>query len=397
MKLRLGSRERGGVPALLLFLISVRVVRAVPDAGFSFGGEARARYEYYQNAQWGQGPQDDNGYWLQRYLLHMAYENGQGTRLCAELGSSLENGRTGGPRATDEDRLDLHQAYLDIPAGSDKATLRLGRQEMAFGSSRLVSVRESPNVRLAFDGLRGTYVSGGWRVDAIASRPVETNPDSFDDATDRDRALWGCYAVTDCPFLPGGKIDVYYLGLRRTLAVFDQGLAAEERHSFGTRLWGRSAGWDYNWEFVWQCGHFGGGDIRAWTVATDTGFSPAGWPGKPRVGLRANISSGDRDPAQSTLQTFNALFPRGSYFSEAALLGPTNLMDLHPGFSFQPAPAMTLGVDWDWFWRESIGDGLYGTSVNLVRSGRGSAAREIGNQVTLSLTWQAAPHWSVAT
>ena len=397
MKLRARSRDPGWAAALLLFLLGLRAARAVPEAGFSSGGEARERYEYYRNAQWGRGPQDDDGYWLQRYLLHLAYEDGQGLRLLAELGSSLENGRTGGPRATDEDRLDLHQAYLDIPASSDKScTLRLGRQELSFGSSRLVSVRESPNVRLAFDGLRGTYVADGWRVDAFASRPVETNPDSFDDATDRDRALWGAYAVTDCPFLPGGKIDVYYLGLRRTLAVFDQGLAAEERHSFGARIWGRSAGWDYNWEFVGQFGRFGDGDIRAWTVATDTGFSPAGWPGKPRVGLRANVSSGDRDPGQSTLQTFNALFPRGAYFSEAALLGPANLIDLHPGFSVQPAATVTLSADWDWFWRESRGDGIYGTSVNLVRSGRGSAAREIGNQVTVSLAWQTAARWSVA-
>lgn len=397
MKWRMGSREPGWSAALWLFLLGLRAARAVPEAGFSFGGEARERYEYYRNAQWGQGPQDEDGYWLQRYLLHLAYEDGRGMGLLAELGSSLENGRTGGPRATDEDRLDIHQAYLDIPAGPDKSvTLRLGRQELSFGSSRLVSVRESPNVRLAFDGVRGTYVSAKWRVDAIASRPVETNPGRFDDATDRDRALWGCYAVTDCPFLPGGKIDVYYLGLRRTRAVFNQGVGAEERHSFGTRLWGRSAGWDYNWEFVGQFGRFGGADIRAWTVATDTGFSPAGWPWKSRLGLRANISSGDRDPAQSTLQTFNALFPRGSYFSEAALLGPSNLIDLHPGFSLQPATTVTLSADWDWFWRESTRDGLYGTSVNLVRSGRGSGAREIGNQGTLSLTWQTAPRWNVA-
>src|SRR6478609_6743634 len=93
MKLRPGTREPGWGTALLLFLLGLRAARAVPaEAGFSFGGEARERYEYYQNAQWGRGPQDDDGYWLQRYLLHLAYEDGQGMRLLAELGSSLENG-----------------------------------------------------------------------------------------------------------------------------------------------------------------------------------------------------------------------------------------------------------------------------------------------------------------
>src|SRR5262245_48861970 len=30
----------------------------------SMGGEARERYEYFENANWGKGPQDDDGYFL---------------------------------------------------------------------------------------------------------------------------------------------------------------------------------------------------------------------------------------------------------------------------------------------------------------------------------------------
>ncbi|HZT56607.1 MAG TPA: alginate export family protein, partial [Burkholderiaceae bacterium] len=43
------------------------------DAGaswLSLGGEVRERYEYFHNSQWGGGPQDQNGYLLQRYMLH---------------------------------------------------------------------------------------------------------------------------------------------------------------------------------------------------------------------------------------------------------------------------------------------------------------------------------------
>jgi len=65
--------------------------------------------------------------------------------------SSLEDFRDGGPRPTDRDDLDLHQAFADLRvpfSGSDELTLRAGRQEMAYGSQRLISVRESPNNRL---------------------------------------------------------------------------------------------------------------------------------------------------------------------------------------------------------------------------------------------------------
>ncbi len=65
--------------------------------------------------------------------------------------SSLEDFRDGGPRPTDRDDLDLHQTFADLRvpfSGSDELTLRAGRQEMAYGSQRLISVRESPNNRL---------------------------------------------------------------------------------------------------------------------------------------------------------------------------------------------------------------------------------------------------------
>src|SRR5262249_11353323 len=153
------------------------------------------------------------------------------------------------------------------------------------------------------------------------------------------------------------------LGLRRDRATFNQGTGREERHSVGTRIWGSHDGWDYNWELVAQFGTFGSGDIHAWTVASDTGYRWSRLLLKPRIGLKANISSGDRDPASAGLQTFNALFPRGGYFSEAALIGPANLVDLHPSITLQPSAVLTVTADWDFFWRQSTGDGVYGPSV----------------------------------
>src|ERR1043166_9702866 len=36
----------------------------------TLGGEVRERYEYFHDALWGAGPQDADGYLLQRYMLH---------------------------------------------------------------------------------------------------------------------------------------------------------------------------------------------------------------------------------------------------------------------------------------------------------------------------------------
>jgi len=371
------------------------------DAGevyLTLGGEARERYEYFHNSLWGQGPQDDDGYFLQRYMLHADFHVGPHVRLFSQLKSALEDGREGGPRPTDEDQLDLHQGFLELAAPVDPSVdvmVRIGRQELAFGSSRLVSVREGPNVRQSFDGARLGARVLDWRVDGFVTRPVETDPGIFDDASDKDRAFWGAYVSGPMPFL-GVNLDVYYLGLSRRDARFDQGTADEHRHAVGTRVWGKPKPLDYNVEAVYEFGTFGDGRIDAWTAASDVGFTAEDLPTGPRAGLKANITSGDGDPSTQGLQTFNAYFPRGAYFSEAALIGPANHMDLHPSLTLHPVEAVKVSVEWDFFWRQSLDDGLYGVALNLVRSGRSSRERYIGSEAIANLEWEVQRHVTIA-
>src|SRR6266481_711650 len=77
----------------------------------TLGGEIRERYEYFHNNLWGRGPQDDDGYFLQRYMIHADAHFGDYFRVFSQFKSSLEDGRSGGPRPTDEDQFDLSQAF----------------------------------------------------------------------------------------------------------------------------------------------------------------------------------------------------------------------------------------------------------------------------------------------
>jgi Alginate export len=79
----------------------------------SLGGEARIRYERYEHPSFGSEIEDANGYWLQRYLLHGDLHLGPSVRVFGQLQSSLVNGRTAGPRATDKDTLDVNQLFAD--------------------------------------------------------------------------------------------------------------------------------------------------------------------------------------------------------------------------------------------------------------------------------------------
>jgi hypothetical protein len=104
----------------------------------SLGGEIRETYERFHNTNFGLSHDDPNGYLLQRHLFHVGFHAGQRFRFSGELNSSLEDGRTGGPRPLDEDKLDVHQGFVDFVVlksrENSSLTLRIGRQEMAFGS-----------------------------------------------------------------------------------------------------------------------------------------------------------------------------------------------------------------------------------------------------------------------
>jgi hypothetical protein len=164
---------------------------------------------------------------------------GEHVRLFAQFQSSLENDRKGGPRPSDKDELDVHQLLLDLKFnlwGNDSFILRSGRQELSYGSQRIISVREAPNVRQSFDGFRTILRSGEVQIDAFVTKPAQTNRYVFDDGPDNTKALWGMYAVLPFHLLHESNIDLYYIGLYRRNARFDQGTASETRHSVGTRL-----------------------------------------------------------------------------------------------------------------------------------------------------------------
>lgn len=364
-----------------------------PGWYMSLGGEARIRFEGYRNASFGLGPQDDNGYWLQRYLLHADIHLGAHVRAFAQLQSAIEIGRNGGPRPTDENKLDVHQAFLDLSTSAvgGGLTLRLGRQEIEFGSARLISASEALNVRRSFDGARLIYKRGSWTVNAIAVKLTAAKRGLFDDVPEPAQTFWGVGLIRPRPAARGGW-SLYYLGLDRKSARFDQGTGREVRQTIGSRFWGNRDNLDYNYELIGQWGSFAEGAnrgaIRAYAMATDTGHTFRSAPFTPRLGVRFAIASGDRDPGDRRLQSFNPLFPGTAYAGLIALIGPTNTIELAPALRFVIKERVTVTADSALYWRERLNDGIYGINVNLQRPSGPSRARHIGTLPALRSDWQ---------
>ncbi|MFN5943830.1 MAG: alginate export family protein [Phycisphaerae bacterium] len=383
------------------------------DVTLSVGGEARTRYEYYSSPFFGlRGPGHDD-FVLQRLLLHGDLQAGDRTGLHGRAFVQLLSGLVWGEEylkaANQDNALDVQQAFGDLVWGDSRAAavakgdtsfmVRVGRQEMGFGSFRLVTLREPTNARLTFDGVRTTLNVSKMTFDAFLVRPGEAKTGLFNDGEDDNTTFWGVYS--SLPLAPEKRLglDLYYLGLDRRNTRFASGIGDETRHSIGARLWGRAHGWDHDTEVVFQFGQFDRAsqseDIIAWTVASNTGytFETAAW--KPRLGLKLNVASGDDDPTDDTLGTFNPLFPRNNYFNDATLLAPYNFFDAHPSITVKPTESVTVSASWDVFFRYSKDDAVF-SPVGIVVPADASDDRFVGSSLSLTADWSVTRQVSLA-
>ncbi|MEL1264026.1 alginate export family protein [Pseudoxanthomonas putridarboris] len=372
--------------------------RQETDRGtLAFAGEIRVRHQDYRPFRFGVGA-DDDAFRLARALASVDWRIGR-WQAFAQLGAHAEHGRDGGPGRTDQSAADVQQAYLALREGH--WTAWAGRQEIGYGSSRLISRRDGPNIRLAFDGLRLSRATPGYRIDLLALRPVDNRPGAFDDGSDTGQALWGLYATVPTGAAARGKLDVYWLGYQRDDARFGGMTGEETRQSFGLRAFGQQGGWDWNVEAVHQQGRFQPAmapslDVRAWTLASDTGFTFDTAPWTPRASIKVDVASGDADPADGRLRTFNALYPRASYFSESSLIAPANLIDVQPAVTWRPSERIEFTAGWDFVWKHRRADAVYTTPTPLTAvAGTAGTSRRIGDQIKLEGSYRPHPDWEI--
>ena len=353
-----------------------------------FGGEVRFQYLWFKNENWGDAAPDKDGYVLTRYLAHADLHAGNLFRAFVQLQSSLVNGRID-TSPVEENPLEVHQAFADFLLYQKKYSsllVRVGRQELSYGSQRLVSVRELPNNRQSFDAVKSVLKLKDYQFDLFYSHYVAAQKGIFDDGLNKRTKFWGAYIVkNNFPLL--ANIDLYYLGLRKQQAVFDDGKAKELRHSIGTRVWNSKHNFTYDYEALYQWGSFGAKSISAWTISLNSVYRFSHAFLKPEIGLKTELISGDAHNNDNRLQTFNPLFPRGAYFGLAALIGPSNLTDLHPSFSLELQKDVKLNFDADFFWRYSTNDGIYATNVALIYSGKNIPGKFIGSQYATDIVY----------
>ncbi|WP_235032926.1 alginate export family protein [Sphingobacterium sp. 18053] len=364
----------------------------------SMGGEARLEYVDFNNEDWGRVKLGHNNFLLQRYSLHADLHFGTRLRLFTQLRSALQHGRKNGSRQIDEDQLNVQNLFIDgtLFKQNDKSVLiRLGRQELDYGSGRLISVGEGPNARRYFTGAKLAYNSSKVNIEAFAMMADTIRPGIFDNKPSKQVNLWGAYGKFIVP--QQANLDLYYIGIYRDRSAFEEGIAQETRHTIGTRIWKYGGGFIYNLEGAYQFGSFGQGKISAWTASVDIGYLFENTVLKPSINLRNDYISGDKKAGDGNLQTFNPIYPKGGYFGFSPQIGPVNLIDIHPYATLDLLSKLKMQVDVVFNWRHTLQDGLYRPSGSFNQPGSTSRKRYIGTAYLANFTYAASKQLSLVT
>ncbi|MEG3168009.1 alginate export family protein [Sphingomonas sp. LB3N6] len=355
----------------------------------TLGGEIRTYYTAWDHQNAGLRANDANDPLQLRLRLLADLHVGPYVRAFVELGDNREFGAR---LITPPNRgpLDIEQAFVDltVPLGDGKLTVRPGRFEMPLGNGKLVTIRDGVNQRVLQQGVRATYIlPGKISVDTFAVRPVQIYGRIFNNGPAHDQTFNGVYVST--PKGPAGVgIDAYWFRLNRGTALNAQGVAKESRNSWGARAWKRTRTVDFDLEGTYQSGTFGAKKISAWAVMLDTGYSFLAVAMAPRLGIKANIFSGDGDRSDGTVGTFVAPFPRYQMLNAGVLFNYSNMMNINPSLTLKPAKTITLVSGAQFYWRNREDDGVYIGPVGASFAPY-AGSKFTGAAMEVDVSWQA--------
>lgn len=345
------------------------------------GGEWRVRVERQAGPDYGVAEADRDRL-LQRTTVHADVAWSPRLRTFVELADTrVFDDR---PVSTAEaSGFDLQSAFVQVRVG-ETLEITAGRQSIAFDTAqRFVSIREGPGVRRAFDGVRAIWSAGNWRVQGVATRPVRNAPEDFDDASNPAMRFNALYATRRDG---SAETSAYIYDYRNEKARFAFASGREDRLTVGLRVTGRDGRFDHELEAAYQTGDVGSQRVSAWALAGVAGYTMAA-PGAPRLGVEFEIGSGDRNPDDGRLETFNPLFPNGGVFDQFSLTSWSNMAMVRIGGSATPMTGLRLGASVALRSKLERADAVYLNPAAPIAGSTNSVDRGLGAVARLDLEW----------
>jgi hypothetical protein len=304
------------------------------------------------------------------------------------------------PLPTDVTAPTLQNAFVDMKlfcVDDNNAYLRIGRQELLFGSERLISPLDWANTRRTFQGVRALYSSEKWNLDAFWVQPVIPDARNFSSVDDKQNffGAWATYKPNK-----DQAIDAYYLFLDNANKVVQGGIirAPVNVHTIGGRWSGDKNNWLWDVEGAVQLGERGDQEVTAGMATVGGGYNFCKLPWNPTFWVYYDYASGDNDPNKGgTFSTFNQLFPFGHYYlGSMDLVGRQNIHDINCHLWLYPTKWITIWSMYHHFELDQAKDALYNSAGNVERRDpTGRAGTDVGDEIHFLANFHLSNHSDV--
>ena len=355
----------------------------------SFGGQFWYRHMRATDARLGASGKN-NSFHLTRLRAHVDLWYQDKIRFFGEFLDARSWGNELSHLGIDRNHTDVLSMFMDVKLGEaqafgkrGKAYVRIGRQELTFGSQRLISSLDWVNTRRTFQGVKAFYHSPKFNLDTFWVRPMTTQPNAFDQWNKKKDfvGLWGTYKPKK-----GDAFDLYYLSLMNgSGTISGQGGVKGNSviHTIGSRYVGTYKRFLFELEGMYQFGRHSNQDISAGAVAVGAGYRVP-LPFNPTVWARYDYASGDNNGGTGgTRNTFNHLFPFGNYYMGwLDRVSRQNIHDINAQFSMHPQRWLTFISQYHRYYLAEKKDYLYNAGgAATLRDATGQSGSHVGDEI----------------
>lgn len=354
------------------------------------GGQYRMRYHNEHNMRGFGLTGNDDSFLLYRTRLFGNLEVGDDLRFYAEALDAVSNYERFAPRSIEENRADMLNLFVDVKLWENcrgALTFRGGRQELLYGSERLISPLDWANTRRTFEGYKLMWAGEKWNFDAFYTRPVPVNKTHFDSPT-YQQEFFGTFATYKA--IQNQTVDLYWIG-------FNNQLAPNNFHydTLGGRWLGAKDAWLWEIEGGMQFGDNTNGSDHWATFATVGGgrkFDRCDW--KPTLWFYYDYASGGAARGAGT--GFNHLFPLAhKYLGFMDLFGRSNIESPNILLTMQPHEKLKALLWYYYFFLEDGRDTPYNINMTAFNAANAPASRDLGHEIDLIFTYTVNPRMDV--
>ncbi|WP_337878555.1 alginate export family protein [Rheinheimera sp.] len=338
--------------------------------------EIRQKLQSVQNADFSAEHQT---LWLQRWLPSLELSLLQSSSLLLEPVVAFDSPHNAGTSPLEQTAPELHRLILQT--NYDSWQLQLGRQVWAFGNQRQLGKREGTNVRRRFDGLLLTSQREASQFSLYHGQHVIAEPGSWNDQSSDNWRVSGMLLQTE--WTPEQQLRLHYL---RYLDHRDS--KDEFRHSmeFSLRLEGNHH--DVALEHIYQWGDQQQYSIDAhwffvrYQQSLNQSFS---WS------AALSLASGDNNPLNQKLSTFQPLFAKAPFYSEAGSIATSNIKNLQLGLHSQTPSGLRLELEYQWLARLTADDAIYAQGRSVLLSAQTKGNSKLADVFTVRLSQKFSP------